>query len=99
MAISLVAGSARDQGDEPPTAAGVEVGGRLVEDEDRRVAGEDARQAGPLPLAEAQVVRRPVGGVGQVDPGQAVERDPPGLGARLAQVQRAEGDVLEHASC
>ena len=74
VAMSLVLGSDLDQGQEPATTPGVEVGRRLVQGQDRGVAGQDPRQADPLPLAEAEVMRRPGRpGVDQVDPGQAVE--------------------------
>ena len=40
-------------------------------------------------------MRHAVGGVGEVDPRQALDRDPAGLGLAHAQVQRAERHVLD----
>ena len=52
---------ARDQLDEPAPAARVQVGRRLVEDQDRGVTREDTGQADPLAFAEAEVVRHSLG--------------------------------------
>ena len=95
VAISLVQARLWIKLDEPATAARVEVGGRLVEDEDRGVARQDAGQARSLPLAEAQVMRRTVGLVSQLDPFQAIEGDPAGFGRGFSQVERPERDILD----
>ncbi len=95
MAISLVHARLLDQLDQAPAAARVEVSGRLVEDEDRGVARQDARQARSLPFAEAEVMRRAVGLLFELDPFQAIERDPAGFGRGLSQVERSESDVLD----
>ena len=71
----LGAAQALKELDEPPAAAGVEVGGGLVEDEHRRLARQHAGQAGALALAEAEVMGRPIGLRLKLDPRQAFQCD------------------------
>ena len=53
----------------------VEVGGRLVQQQDRRLLGQRHRQPHPLPLAAGQLVDRPVGQVGHLGRGQRLGDD------------------------
>lgn len=71
----------------------VEVGGGLVEDHDRGVHGQHGGERHPPALADAQVVRRPGGGVGHADRGEALLDPGLELGAGEPEVRRAEGDV------
>ena len=78
-----------------PASARVEVGGRLIEHEDGRPAGQDAGEADALPLAEAEMMRRPAGLTLQVHAPEAILSDLPRLGRREPQVEWPERDVFE----
>src|SRR5262249_10522936 len=49
----------------------------------------------PLPLSEAEMMRRPLGRLPQIDPRQALHGNPPRLGWAQPQVQRAKRHVLD----
>ena len=87
---------ALDQADEPAPAAGIEVGCRLVEDEDRGPARQNSRQAHPLSLAEAEMMGRTIGRVLEIDAGQAFQGQLAGLGFAESQVERPKGHVFDH---
>ncbi len=74
----------------------IQVGRGLVEDQDRRVHREHRAGRHPASLAEAQMVRRPVGRAAHAGQGERPV-DPSGqLGVPVAQVDRAEGHVVAH---
>ena len=75
--------------------ADVEPGERLVEQQQRGVGGERARDRHPLGLAAGELARPPAGEVAQPDPGQPVAGRGPGLGAPGPSGPGAEGDVVE----
>ena len=58
---------------------GVQVGGRLVEEVERRVPGQGASEADPLLLAARELGGAPVGQVGDVQPVQDLDRLAPRL--------------------
>src|SRR5260370_5369 len=91
----LGAGLALEDLNEAPAGARVEVGGGLVECEHRRPAGQDARQASALALAEAQVMRRAIAGLLKVHLCERREGDLPGLGRAQALVERSKSHVLD----
>ena len=72
----------------------VEVRGRLVEHEDLRVHGEHRRDGDPSPLAEGQVVRRPVGELGHAHLCQGLEHPGVELVAAQPEVARPERHVV-----
>ena len=84
-----------DKLDQPPAAARVEVGGRFVEHEYGGIAGQHARETDTFALAEAEVMGRTLGLSSQLDPFQAIERDPPRLGRGFPQVERPERDIFD----
>ena len=74
----------------------VELGGRLVEDEDARAHRHDARDRDALLLAAGQGERLAIGEVGDAQPRQRVVDPRVHLGPRDAQVLEPEGELLAH---
>ena len=96
VAISLVQLNPRMSWMNLPAGPRVEIRGRLVENEDRRLAREHAGQASTFSLAKAQVMRRSIGERGQLHPRQALECNRPGIALALALIQGSERDVAQH---
>src|SRR5512137_2012206 len=85
-----------EQVSELPTAPWVEARGRLVEDQDRGVAGEDTGEAHAAFLADAEVMRGTGLESGQAGLGEGV-RDPfPGLLRGQPKLLGTKRDILEH---
>ena len=76
----------------------VEVGRRLVEDEDLGAHGEHGGDGDPAALAEGEVVRGPVGEVAHPDRRERLDDPRLELGATQPEVGRAEGDVVARRS-
>ncbi len=77
-------------------AGGIELPGRLVEDEHVRAQGDHARDGHPLLLATRQRKRRPVGQVADAEQGEGGIDARVHLWSRHAQVLEAEGELLAH---
>ena len=77
-----------------PAGHRVEVRRRLVEDEDVGSHRQHRGQGDAPALAEAEVVRRPLGGVGHADRVQRLRGAGRQLVAAQAEVGRPEGDVV-----
>ena len=91
----LGARQALDKLNEPPATARVEVGGRFIEHEYGRLAGQHTGETDPFALAETQVMRRAFGLSPQLDPIQAIEGDSPSLGRVFPQVERPERNIFD----
>ena len=76
---------------------GVEVAGRLVGPDDRRVVDERAGDRDPLALPARQLVRDVVGPVGQPDELERVERAASGAARALPRDEQRKLDVLDRA--
>jgi hypothetical protein len=75
-------------------AAGVQAGGRLVQEDDPRVADQAHGQVGPPPHAAGEGRGRLPGRRGQVEPLQQLGRPPPPLAAQVVQVGHQQQVLL-----
>ena len=84
-----------DEVDQHPLRARVERRGRLVEQQHVRAERQHRRDRRALLLAARQLERRAVGEVGDVHLAQRLVAAGPDLVLRQAELERAEGDVVE----
>ena len=79
----------------PPVLA-VEVAGRLVGEDDRRLADQRPRHRHPLALAAGELGGAVALAVGEADPGQRRGGAAAALAGRHAGVEQPVGDVVDH---
>ena len=89
-------GQAADEVDEHPLGARVERGRRLVEQQDRWFQRQYARDRGPLLLAARQLERCALGQALDPHRRQRLRAAAGHLLGRQAELERPEGDVVEH---
>ena len=85
------------QVDDLGRALAVEVAGRLVGPDDRRVVDQRPRDRDALALAARELVREVVGAAREVDEAERLERPLAGLSLRAARDQERQLDVLDGA--